>query len=99
MLRRIDRRQDPDDQACRAAAAVASYLGQRLELSITEPTPAEAESHLREHGVSEQLAGLTADFLRGCAALRFAPEAPAAPDLAARAVEIILALETETWAE
>jgi len=98
-LRGIDRRQDPEDRACRAAAAVAGYLRQRLELPMSEPTPAEAETHLRGHGVSEKLASQTAECLRTCAAVRFAPKPPPSADLAANAAQLVLALEAETWAE
>ena len=83
----------------RAAAAVGGYLRQRLELSASEPTPAEAETHLRRLGISEKLALQTADCLKTCAALRFAREAPPAGNLAAVAAQLILALEAETWAE
>jgi hypothetical protein len=95
----IDRDHDPAEQARRASAAVAHYLRQRLELPVIEPTPAEAEAHLRAHGISEALAGQTADLLRTCAAMRFDPQLPQAADLADAANGVILALEAETWLE
>jgi len=98
-LDNIDRGQEPEEQARQAAAAVAHYLRQRLELAVTEPTPAEAEAHLRGHGVTEKLAGQTADLLRACAAVRFDPQPPPAADVVEAANEVILALEAETWSE
>jgi hypothetical protein len=87
---------NPEDQSRRVAAAVADYLRRRLELRTAEPTPAEAEAHLRGRGVSEKLAGQTADLLRACAAVRFDPEPPPHDDLAEAATGLILALEAET---
>ncbi len=98
-LRNLDKHTDPEKQAQRAAAAVAGYLRHRLELPAVEPTPAEAEDHLRAEGVSEALAGQTADLLRRCAAVRFDPEPPPRIDLAEAAGQLILALEAETWSE
>jgi hypothetical protein len=98
-LEAIDGTRDPKKRARRAAAAVADYLGHRLELLVIEPTPAEAEAHLRARGISEKLAGQTADFLRACAAARFDPEPPPHADLAEAAHGLILALEAETWSD
>jgi hypothetical protein len=98
-LHDLDKHTDPAKQAQRTASAVAGYLRHRLELPIIEPTPAEAETHLRGQGVSEMLAGRTADLLRRCAAVRFDPEPSAQTDLAETAGQVILALEAETWSE
>jgi len=98
-LRDLDKGSDGETQARRAAAAVAGYLRHRLELPVIEPTPAEAEGHLRAQGVSEKLAGQTADLLRTCAAVRFDPEPTTQADLAEAATKLILALEAETWSE
>jgi hypothetical protein len=95
----IDRGDDPADQALRTAAVVADYLRHRLELPMMEPTPAEAEAHLRRQGFSETLAARAADLLRTCAAVRFDPEPPPAAGLAETANDLILALEAETWSE
>jgi hypothetical protein len=95
----IDKDHDPEEQARQAAAAVADYLRQRLELPVIEPTPAEAEAHLRGQGISEKLAGQTVDLLRTCAAVRFDPQPPPPADLAEAANGVILALEAETWSE
>jgi hypothetical protein len=97
-LRQLDRASDPEKEARRAAGVIAAYLRHRLELPIVEPTPAEAEAHLRRHGISEKVAGQTADLLRTCAAVRFDPERPSA-ELAEDARQLILALEAETWSE
>jgi hypothetical protein len=96
-LREIAPAPDREKQARGAAEAVAGYLSRRLELSISEPTPAEAEAHLRRRGISDQLAAETADFLRSCAAVRFDPEPPADADLAGAAEKVVLALEAEAW--
>jgi hypothetical protein len=98
-LHDLDRQADPEKQARRTAAAVAAYLRHRLDLPVVDPTPAEAAAHLSGHGVAEELAGQTADFLRRCAAVRFDPEPPAAADLAESAEQLILALEAATWSE
>jgi hypothetical protein len=98
-LHHLGKRSDAEVQARRAAGAVAEYLRRRLELSVIEPTPKEAEVHLRRLGVSEKLAGQTADLLRSCAAVRFDPEPPPPTDLAEAATQLILALEAETWSE
>jgi hypothetical protein len=95
----IDRSRDAEEQARQAAAAVAHYLRQRLELPVVEPTPAEAEAHLRRHGISQTLAGQTTDFLRTCAAVRFDPQPPPAAGVVKAASGVILALEAETWSE
>src|SRR5207249_4208777 len=95
-LRQIDGR-EPTERARRTAAAVADYLRQRLGLRAAEPTPAEAEACLREHGVSRELAGQAAVLLRGCAAVRFEPEPPPHDELTDAASRLILALEAETW--
>jgi hypothetical protein len=98
-LHGLDRRADPEKQARRTAAAVAAYLRQRLDLPVIEPTPAEAAAHLHSYGISEELAGQTAELLRRCAAVRFDPEPPAAADLSESAEQLILALEAATWSE
>jgi hypothetical protein len=90
---------DPETRARRSAAAVADYLRRRLGLRTAEPTPAEAAAYLRARGVSEALAGQTADLLRGCAAVRFDPEPPPHDDLGEAATRLILALEAETCSD
>ncbi len=98
-LQEMARTTGPEERARHTAAAVAAYLRQRLDLSVIDPTPAEAEAYLRGRGVSEKLAGQTADLLRTCAAVRFDPEPPPDADLAGAASQLILALEAETWSE
>jgi hypothetical protein len=98
-LHDLDNRADPEKRARRTAAAVAAYLRNRLELSVVEPTPAEAAALLGARGLPAELAGQTADLLRRCAAVRFDPEPPAAADLADAAEQLILALEAATWSE
>jgi hypothetical protein len=98
-LEEIDKSADAEKRARRAAATVAAYLRQRLELPVVEPTPAEAEAYLRRRGISEKVAGQAADLLRTCAAVRFDPAPPPGADLAGAASQLILALEAETWSE
>jgi hypothetical protein len=98
-LGNIDRSHDAEEQARQATAAVAHYLRQRLELPVVEPTPAEAEAHLRRHGISQRLAGQTAGLLRTCAAVRFDPQPPPSAGLVETANGVILALEAETCSE
>jgi hypothetical protein len=98
-LHDMEKEADPQRLASRAAVAVTTYLRMRLELAVREPTPSEAEAHLRRHGVSEKTAGQTADLLQACAAVRFDPEPPTATGLTDAAARLILALEAETWSE
>jgi hypothetical protein len=80
----------------RVADLFAGYLRERLELSAAEPTPREAARHVRRHGASAALARRTAELLRACDALRFAPAPPEEQeDVAAGAERLILALEAE----
>jgi hypothetical protein len=78
-----------------AFRAVESYLRNRLGIVIATPTPDEMFDHLRQCGLSEEVAGKVAEFFRACDAARFAP-VPASTNLAAAAESVILALETET---
>jgi hypothetical protein len=95
-LARVD---DSRKRARRAAEVIAGYLRQRLDLAVQEPTPAEAEAHLRRQGVSAKLAGQTAELLRTCAAVQFDPDPGPAPDFRKATSRLILSLEAETWQE
>jgi hypothetical protein len=93
---RVARRLPGDLQAALAAAAVAGYLRQRLDLGIEEPTPAEAADHLRRAGRASA-AEDAGQFFRACDAVRFAPTtAPTDGTLARSAERLVLTLEAET---
>jgi hypothetical protein len=92
-LLRKGRRDAPVDQARRAAEAVSRYLQQRLDLPVSEPTPAEVNSHLCTFGIAKTLAAETTAFLHSCDDTRYDPAAPARPGLTEEAKRIILALE------
>jgi hypothetical protein len=91
-------RQTPAEQAELAAAAVAGYLQQRLDLPVAEPTPAETAGHLLKVGCSLDLTAQAEEFFRACDAVRFRPAAgPNGTELVQTASRFILALEAETW--
>jgi hypothetical protein len=91
------RRLPAEQQAVRAAAAVAGYLRERLDLTVAEPTPGEAAALLKGRGLSAGLTEQAAHFFERCDAARFLPahEAPGA-DLAEEASRVVLAVEAET---
>jgi hypothetical protein len=84
-------------RAAHIAAAVTTYLQQRLDLPAAEPTPAEAAAHLRTAGYPDTLTQRAEQFFQTCDAARFYPNASAA-DLPAFAQQLILDLEAHTWA-
>jgi hypothetical protein len=92
-------KQPPDEQARQAAAIVALYLRERVELTTVAPTPEEAALRLRQAGLSAGSSDAVADFLRSCDAARFAPEALrsslGAGGWAGTASDLILTLEEE----
>ncbi len=98
-LLRKGRRDSPVEQARRAADAVSHYLQQRLDLPMSEPTPAEVHGHLRACGIANELAAETTSFLHNCDDTRYDPAAPARPHLTAEATRIILALEAATCSD
>jgi hypothetical protein len=79
--------------AARAAAVMTQYLHERLDLSVREPTPAEAREHLLRHGTLPQRADEVRRFFESCDAARFLPAAQAGPELAAEVERFILAVE------
>jgi hypothetical protein len=78
-----------------AFRSVESYLRNRLGVTTATPTPDEILTHLRQSGVSGEVAAKVVEFFRACDAVRFAP-AHAPADLSGTAEALILALETET---
>jgi hypothetical protein len=103
-LRALDglRKHAPDEQPRQAAAIVALYLRERVELPGAAPTPEEAAAHLRRAGISPAVSDTVAGFFRSCDVARFAPAAlredgPAAGDWAAAASSLILTLEADPW--
>jgi hypothetical protein len=91
------RRLPAEQQAVRAAATVAGYLRERLDLTVAEPTPAEVAGYLKGRGLSAGLTEQAAHFFELCDAARFLP-APevAGTDLAEAASQVVLAVEAET---
>lgn len=76
------------------ARAVAAYLRERFDLRGFEPTPEEGRALLLARQVPGELAESAADLLGGCAAARFAPEAPEG-DLAGWARALIVEVEEQ----
>jgi hypothetical protein len=86
----------PDDEARQAAAIVAAYLRERVELTTAEPTPGEAAARLQTVGVSREGAEDVGHFFRAAAAARFAPTSAAPPtEWGTSAADLILRLESE----
>jgi hypothetical protein len=84
-------------RAARAAAVVAGYLHERVDLHAAEPTPAEAAGHLRRHGCADGLAEQVSRFFESCDAARFLPAPPPdGLDLPEAAARLILAVEAAT---
>jgi hypothetical protein len=89
-------KQAPGEQARRAAAIVAGYLRQRVDLPAVTPTPEEAAAHLRRAGITPDVTGAVARFFETCDAVRFAPDPSPQPDAwGASAERLILTLEAE----
>jgi hypothetical protein len=97
-LRRLQdaRRLAPEARAEAVAGAVTGYLQGRLDLGPNEPTPAEAEAHLRGHGCPAELAGQAAHFYQACDTARFLPAAGGDISLLDEALRFILAVEEAT---
>jgi hypothetical protein len=90
------RKQAPGEQARQAAAIVAAYLRQRVDLPAVTPTPEEAAAHLRRAGITADATGQVARFFQTCDAVRFAPDPSPPPDAwGASAEHLILTLEAE----
>jgi chloramphenicol-sensitive protein RarD len=90
------RRLAPPASAEAVAAAVTGYLHGRLDLGPNEPTPAEAQAHLRGPAGLADLGAQAADFYRACDAARFLPAGGGDRDLVDEAVRFILAVEAAT---
>jgi hypothetical protein len=86
-----------DERATHIAAAVTTYLQQRLDLPAAEPTPVEAARHLRAAGYPDALTKRAEEFFHTCDTARFYPNASAA-NLPESAQQLILDLEAHTWA-
>jgi hypothetical protein len=84
-------------RAAHVAAAVTTYLQQRLDLHAAEPTPAEASTLLHATGCPDALTKRAEEFFRTCDAARFF-STPAGADLPSSARQLILDLEAHTWA-
>lgn len=95
---RAARSEDADARARQAAAAMTTYLCQRLDVPLADATPAQAGLHLRRLGLPESLSDRVVHVLRSCEAARFAANLlPTDQDLPALTENVILTLESETW--
>jgi hypothetical protein len=98
-LRALDRAtHQPEQAAERSATILLTYLRNRLEFDVTEPTPAEVARCLENAGSRPALVQETVRFLKACDAARFAPglEDPQRSK-APEAAQLILAMEAEQW--
>jgi len=92
------RGENADARAKRAAAAMTTYLWQRLDVPLSDASPVQAGQRLRRLGFPEPLSDQVADLLRTCEAARFASDLlPADEDLPAVTEKLILTLESEPW--
>ena len=82
------------EAAARIAAAIAGYVGDKLDVPPATVSSASIEELLRETGVSAETAASAAALLHECDAARFAPAAADTP-VAARAADLIRRLEGE----
>jgi hypothetical protein len=82
-----------EQRADLAAAAVALYLRERLDLAVAEPTPQETAAHLEAVGCPAPLTRRARTFFAACDAARFGAAAP--DDLSGPGVELIAAVEEE----
>jgi hypothetical protein len=90
------RRLDAESCADRAAALVADYLRERLELAIAEPTPREIALLFEQRNGSPGLTEQAVRFFEACDGVRFRPATLEASDLPELATKFILAVEEET---
>jgi hypothetical protein len=87
----------PEQRAPLTAAAVAEYLRERLDLTVVEPTPAEAAALLLRQGCTSGVVDLAVACLQACDAARFWPASVNDGDgLPALGREVILALDADT---
>lgn len=85
-------------RAERAAAALTTYLRQRLDLPLADASPAQAGERLRQLGIPRPLSEQVAELLQTCDAARFAADLlPSEQDLPGRTENLILALESQPW--
>lgn len=81
----------------RAAAIMAGYLRQRLDLCLAEPTPGEIAAHLDRVCCPPGLAETVVTFFHACDAARYAPGLPSENGLATAARRLIQTLEADSW--
>ncbi len=86
-----------EQRAPLTAAAVAEYLRERLDLSVVEPTPAEAAALLLRQGCTAKVVDQAVACLQACDAARFWPASANDGDgLPTLGREVILALDADT---
>ncbi|MGH7172826.1 MAG: hypothetical protein ACRELG_21305, partial [Gemmataceae bacterium] len=91
------RRLNAEARAARTVAIVVSYLQQRLDLTIAEPTPREVALLFAQQACSSALTEQAVRFFEACDSARFLPMAESTPfPLHDVATQLILAVEKET---
>jgi hypothetical protein len=86
-----------EQRAPLTAAAVGEYLRERLDLTVAEPTPAEAAAALLRQGCTADVVDQAVACLQACDAARFWPASASDGDgLPALGREVILALDADT---
>ena len=75
-----------------------SYLRERFDFAVHEPTPLEASAYLQQRGLSTESAEKANNFFTACDAARFAPcGQPGNQAWTTRATSLLQALEEESW--
>jgi len=83
-----------DIRANLAASIIANYLKERLDLSITEPTPRETADHLEKMGCTKECVQQATEFFDVCDSARFAADAGIGREhLIGLAEDLVLSLE------
>ncbi|MHB8736713.1 MAG: tetratricopeptide repeat protein [Terriglobales bacterium] len=90
-------RLNAEECANRAAAIVANYLQQRLDLTVAEPTPREVAILFGQRACSPALTEQAVRFFKACDSARFLPASGSERcNLPDSAIQLILAVEAET---
>ena len=84
------------EEVCHVADVLTGYLRERLDLSASQPTPADIASHLLSKGVSPDLAEKATELFRACDALRYSPQREQGISLRREATDLVLALESNS---
>ncbi len=86
----------PEKQGRQVEQVLTTYLQERMDLTIVEPTPNEVANHLQRNGISEGVRNQIVELYRSCDAFTYGEGTYSAPpSLSKGAGEVILALENE----